>query len=294
MPRYSLDTCPKQETGQTNNKERKVGYFKLQPGGRAIVRFAYKSAREIEIATIHDVDIKDMHRQVLCIRDAKEPLDNCPLCASGKPIKSRAYVKLLRYELDAQDRVVAIHPEVANWPKKYADTLALRNNEYGDLQDSLFVVTRQGAKLETTYDITYANPMKYNEANGFVKDFSAFDDFDLAHHSYLEKSKEDMEEFLQSGEFPFRKKTNESADSQNPTIQQAPADVSFDTTNIRTGDINVGNGPTTNGGLLMPNGTNNTAPIQQAPGYATTTNTPPQPTAGDFMQRPRRTYDIIK
>ena len=25
MPRYSLDTCPKQETGQTNNKERQVG-----------------------------------------------------------------------------------------------------------------------------------------------------------------------------------------------------------------------------------------------------------------------------
>lgn len=277
MPKYSLDTCPA-FTKQQDNKERKVGYFKLGPGEKAIVRFAYTSAREIEIATVHEVKVKDKYRTVLCIRDAKEPLDTCPLCANGTQIKSRAYVKLLRYELDEQGKVTNVFAEVANWPKKYADTLAVRNNEYGDLQDSLFTVTRMGTGKETSYDIQYANPMKYNETNGFVKDFSDFEGFELAHHSYMERSKEDIEEFLQSGEFPMPKKNNQEQVNQVNSMQQPVLEQQVPVTQTRFNTV-------------VPQPTYehvSTNPVEQS-----TPCTPQRvDTNSDFMQRPRRTYDI--
>ena len=289
MPRYSIDTCPT-TTKQQNNRERKVGYFKLGPNEKAIVRFAYASAREIEIATVHEVKVKDRFRTVLCIRDAKEPLDACPLCANGTPIKSRAYVKLLRYELDEQGKVANVFAEVANWPKKYADTLAVRNNEYGDLQDSLFIVTRMGTGKETSYDISYANPMKYNEANGFVKDFSDFEDFELAHHSYMERSKEDIEEFLQSGEFPFKKKEESTDVSQQQVVNTVPAVENVQgpvTTNPRFGTTPqpVELTPTPKiGDPVTPTTTN--VNVNPQVGQSTGVN------SNEFIQRPRRTYDI--
>ena len=310
MPRYSLDTCP---TINKNNNDKKVGYFKLKPGEKAIVRFAYKTAKEIEIATVHEVKVKDKFRTVLCIRDANDPLDACPLCANGTDIKSRAYVKLLRYEVDTQGKVTNVVAEVANWPKKYATTLSNRNNEYGDLQDSLFTVTRTGSGKDTTYDIQYANPVKYNEANGFVKDFSDFEGFELAHHSYIERSKEDIEEFLQSGEFPMPKKNNQNTQGQGdvaetvttpvggavpnnyqqtPNVIANPQPAVFEqqrpmrntyTENInvnpqQAGTVGINQAGPMYSGVVSPN-----QPQQKMPSDTS---------SNDVIQRPRRTYDI--
>ena len=192
MPKYSYETYSSLKSNDKNNNERKVGYFKLKPGEKAIVRFALATPEDFEIVTIHDVKVKDKVRSVVCLRTAKDPIDVCPLCANGTQLKARFFVKLLHYVLDETGKVIKVSPEVANLPKKYADVLSARFNEYGDLNANLFTITRIGAGLETSYDIQYANPVKYSEANGFVKDFSAFEDFDLAHHSYTERSKEDI------------------------------------------------------------------------------------------------------
>lgn len=273
MPKYSYSNCPDFKASQGQKNERKVGYFKLKPGEKAIVRFAYTTANEVEIATIHEVKIKDKIRSVLCIRDAKEPLDKCPLCANGTPIKARAFVKLLHYVLDDQGKVTDIFSEVASFPKKYADILVARNNEYGDLQDNLFSITRIGSGKETSYDIQYANPMKYNEANGFVKDFSDFEGFELSPHSYIERSKEDIEEFLQSGEFPFRKKNN---DEQQTVVMTAdsvePVDVAAQVAKQQISQPQFAVGAET----VVTN-------VQSTPAQD-----------NDVYSRPRRTYDIIK
>ena len=286
MPRYSLDTCP---TINKNNNDKKVGYFKLKPGEKAIVRFAYKTAKEIEIATVHEVKVKDKFRTVLCIRDATDPLDACPLCANGTDIKSRAYVKLLRYEVDNQGKVTNVVAEVANWPKKYATTLSNRNNEYGDLQDSLFTVTRTGSGKDTTYDIQYANPVKYNESNGFVKDFSDFEGFELAHHSYMERSKEDIEEFLQSGEFPMPKKNNQNTQEQGDVAETISTPVESTVPNnypqrTPNGVANPQQNNPNNQVGTMYSGVVPSNQSQQKMQSNTSTN--------DVIQRPRRTYDI--
>lgn len=270
MPKYSYETYSdlKKETSNNKPRERKVGYFKLKPGEEALVRFAYVEPKEFDICTVHEVKVQDKFRTVLCLRNAKESIDACPMCAQGMPLKARFYVKLLHYVVDESGQVKVV-AEVANWPKKYADVLRARFIEYGDLKDNLFKVTRIGDGKDTSYDIQYANPVKYSEANGYVKDFSAFDDFDLAHHSYIDRTKEEVEEFLQTGDFPMRKK-----------------DV--DTTSTGVGTV------------TSPVPSDDDMPVEVAPNQNTYV-TKPQPNiqttqpseSSDFTtQRPRRTYDI--
>lgn len=278
MPKYSYETYSDMKsdtTTQQKNNERKVGYFKLKPGEKAVVRFAYGSATELEITTVHEVKVKDKFRTIVCLRTAKEPLDACPLCANGTPLKARAYVKLLHYILDETGKVTQVSPEVANFPKRYADVLMSRYNEYGDLRDSLFTITRIGTGMDTSYDIQYANPVKYSEANGFVKDFSAFEDFDLAHHSYAERSKEDIEEFLQSGEFPLPKKaTTGVGTAEVQDVDRVSYSPRQDTTNINPAPVKT---------VTAPVPSDDELPVSPAK---------PTQSSDDFMQRPRRTYDI--
>lgn len=305
MPKYSYETYSDMKSTTNNNSQRqrsKVGYFKLKPGEKAVVRFNYGSASELEIVTIHEVKVKDRLRTIVCLRSANEPLDNCPFCAGGLPLKARVFVKLLHYVQNADGSITAV-PEVANFPKKYADILMARFNEYGDLRDSLFTITRIGAGVDTTYDISYANPVKYSEANGYVKDFSDFENLDLAHHSYSEKTKEEMEEYLQSGEFPMPKKaTTGVGTSEVPNMNRIDTNPVPGTTYMNPTPTKTVTSPvpeeddipvqvskpvekTWENGYLMPDST----PTVQQPAPQVQPSKP----AEDFtVNRPRRTYDI--
>lgn len=264
--KYSYETYAdlrKEATTKKASQPRKVGYFKLKPGESAIVRFDYSTPAEFEIVTVHEVKVQDKFRTVACVRSVKDPVSMCPLCASGVPVKDRFYVKLLHYVEDASGNIT-VQPEVANWARKYADTLKARLNEYGDLKENLFKITRIGSGMETTYDITYANPVKYSAEKGYVKDFSAFEDFDLAHHSYTERSKEDIEEFLQTGEFPIPTKKEKEEPQVSLVMPESDED------------------------LIHPFETK-VVPTQT--GTTTTTTTPATTTTDTTTVRPRRTYD---
>ncbi len=270
MPVYSYDTYQdlrKSNLSSASKPPRKVGYFKLNDGEKAIVRFDYDTPSEFTIATIHEVKVQDRFRSVVCLKDKRDATSTCPLCESGAPLKERFFVRLVRYSVDESTGKVTPVAEVANWPKGYADVLRARINEYGSLKDNLFTVTRMGTGKDTKYDITFANPVKYSEANGYVKDFSAFEGFELAHHSYMERSKEDIEEFLHTGNFPFHKK-NEGKEGEAP--KQETSNVSY-----------ASSAPTPS---VTPTPTTS---VPTEPARNTTTYSPESSTV-----RPRRTYDI--
>ena len=100
-------------------------------------------------------------------------------------------------------RVVAT-PKVWERPVSFAKTLKSYFDEYGNLSDCVFKIKRRGLKgsLQTTYDVMFANPMIY-KPEIYVKDFSGFANLDLAHHSYMNKTFEEMAQFVQTGEFPI-------------------------------------------------------------------------------------------
>lgn len=215
MARYSYETYAdmKKNSAQQKTNLSKVGYFKLGDGEEALVRLNCSTISDLEIATIHSIKVKDKFRNVSCLRKSvTEPIDNCPLCKDGNQAKTRVYVKLIKYDVDEFGKVKGIVSLVANLPKKYGDTISNLIQEYGDLREQVFKIKRVGSELNTTYTFMYMNPVKYSEANGFVKDFTDFEGFNLVPHSFIERTKEDINEFLITGEFPLptRKETTET------------------------------------------------------------------------------------
>ena len=269
MAKYSYETYEDlRKSAQTNSTSRqrsRVGYFKLSDGEEAIVRFDYSSPKDFDIITIHNIKVGDKYRKVSCLRtDGREPLDNCPLCARGDKVMSRFFAKLIHYTKDASGKVIAT-PEVANFPKKMADKLVKFIQEYGDLKDILVKVSRTGSSLETEYDIVFANPAIYKEELGYVKDFK-----DLLlnlHHNYVEKSKEDIEEYLKTGEFPYHK---QSTTQETTTTKYVSEPKELDLMDDGEMDRVFG---------MQPQ-------VEEKPTTTTTTT--------DITSRPRRTYDFSK
>lgn len=198
-------------SAKSTSKFQKVGYFKLEnDGDSTLVRFAYKTKADFQITTVHVVE---GYRKVMCLRDAKDPVDKCPLCAAGEPLLNKIYVKLIEYTKDAEGNVVAT-PKVWERPSGFASVLDSLCEEYGsDLCDHVFKIKRRGVKgdRKTEYDVMYANPELYKESVGYVKDFSAFDNFDLSKHSYYVKSFDEIAEYCETGKFPEVVKTTEES-----------------------------------------------------------------------------------
>lgn len=199
---FLKNNAEKDSAKKTTSKFQKVGYFKLENDGDvAIVRFAYSNASEFKIATVHVVE---KFKRVVCLRDANDPVEKCPLCAAGEKLYSKFYVKLIEYTKDEQGNVVAT-PKIWERPSGFAQTLDSLCTEYGGLlSDHIFKIKRRGAKgdMKTEYDVMYANPELYKESVGYVKDFTAFDNFDLSRHSYYVKSYDEIAEYCETGKFP--------------------------------------------------------------------------------------------
>ena len=175
----------------------RVSYFSLKDDGdEAVVRFAYNSPDEFDILTTHQTSVDGKFRRVNCLRDFKDPVDNCPMCKAGIPVQQRFYIKLVEYTRDEEGKVVAT-PKVWERPTSYVTILNNLFTEYGDVADCVFKVKRSGKKgdMQTTYSIMLANPTIYN-TNTYPKDFSGFDGYNVVGSALLNWTPEQMNESL--------------------------------------------------------------------------------------------------
>lgn len=215
-------------TRGSQNKEsnfQKVGFFKLDnDGDEALVRFAYNSPNEFDIADIHrSKDKNGFWRNISCLRTPNEPLENCPLCAAKESLKTRFFVKLIQYTKDENGKVI-VTPKVWERPSGFIKEVKNLITEYGDLKDIVFKIKRNGAKFnakgepntDVTYSIMYQPPHIYKEELGYIKDFSAFDNFDVSKHSYAVRTADEIKAFLETGEFPVRVKKEEVKVEEKP------------------------------------------------------------------------------
>ena len=284
MSTYSYESYKQQnEKGNFPKRERKVGYFFLPDNeSSAIVRFDYSSTDEFQFADVHRIKTDNGYRNVACLRTPKDPLDKCPLCASGAQRSSKMFVRLIEYTT-AEDGGVQINAKIWERPAYFSKTLETYLKEYGDLRDVVFKVVRKGAKgdMKVSYDIMYKNPMMYSEEAGFKKDFSAFDDFELNHHSFMERNADEMKYFLENGSFPPFNGNAKNEGEQRPQPAPVKDDVSTMT------DFNMASSRGAVGTLRQPS---EQQPQQPQRVY--------QPTGGSSglvddptIARPRRTYD---
>ena len=203
MAQVSLDEFLKmqeareaQRTLNAQSQKSRVSFFGLKDDGdEAVIRFAC-DPEEFEIRTVHPVTVDGKFRKVNCINDIKTGVHTCPLCEAGVQLQNKFYIRLIEYTRDENGNIV---PEAKVWerPTSYVQRLMNLYSEYGSLKNNIFKVKRNGVRgnMKTDYTFMFGNPTIYNEQL-YPKDFSAFDGYTALGSAILDKTAEEMREYI--------------------------------------------------------------------------------------------------
>lgn len=192
-------------------------WFQLKDHGDvARVQFLHDTMEDLPIFAVHRVKVGNKERYVDCIRNYDEPIDNCPFCAAGIPVKPVRFV--LMY--DHADGKVKI------WErgKQFIAKLQALMNRYNPLSQYVFEIERNGkaGSKDTKYEVY---PMDRVEPH----DLTDVEDVQLLGGLILDKTFEDMEIYLDTGSFPDtgenNSSTQSSADQVTPRRARASADA---------------------------------------------------------------------
>ena len=207
---------------QETNNNTKVSYFKLKDDGDiAIARINLSSTDEFMFAAVHTLQVGGKWMKVSCHNPLGMNAAGCPLCAAnqanpkgsiGKSAKKMFIPMLVSYR-DPQSATgyTPVTPVIWDRPAQFSRELANKLMVAGNLKDVLVLITRNGkaGDMQTTYSVDVlpaTHPVFKPEM--IPADFSAFNNFNIAKHSYWEKSVEEINTFLATGQFPEVAKTN--------------------------------------------------------------------------------------
>lgn len=259
--------------GNNNGSGSDVGFFTLKnDNDEAVVRFMCDSTDDFEILTVHDVQIGQRYRKVNCIRDPREPLDNCPLCKNGTRISNRFFIKLIQYNrvTDPNTGVQTIVPQAMIWERStaYAKTLKSYLDNYGPLSDVICKIIRHGkaGDMQTTYEIVPNLSKTVFPDEVYVKDPTLFGTFEAFGTIVMDRNYDEMAHFVATGEFPARQPAQQNEAPAAPA--GVPTGVAPRTYDAAPAATNV-----------PPTGGYNTAPAA-APTYAAPTAAPAAPNFG--------------
>lgn len=207
-----------------------VGFFQLKnDGDEAIVRFLCDSVDDFEILTVHNIKLGDKYRKVNCIRDPREPLENCPLCAAGEKINQRFFIKMIQYvpSRDNTTGVQILTPKAMVWERavSYAKTLKSYLDNYGPLSDVICKIIRHGkaGDMQTTYEIVPNLSKTVYRDDVYVKDMNLFGDFNALGTFVMDRNYEDIAQFVATGTFPEKQtQPKEQVEVTPRTYETAP------------------------------------------------------------------------
>ena len=174
------------------------GYFSLKNDKDvATVRFMYNDINDVEGYAVHRIEVDGKNRYVNCIRDYDQPVDQCPFCRERMPQYAKLFIPL--YNEDEQ--------KVQVWErgKKFFQKISSICSRYPQLVSHTFEIERNGkaGDQQTTYEIYETG-----------KDKTSLTDLpevpDVLGGVVLDKTAEDMEYFLETGEFPPEEDTVKS------------------------------------------------------------------------------------
>jgi hypothetical protein len=200
----------------------KIGYFKLKDDGdMAIARINLSSTDEFMFAAVHTLQVGGKWMKVSCHNPLGMNAAGCPLCSAnqanpkGSISKStkKMFIPMLVSYRDAQaaNGYAPAVPVIWDRPAQFSRELANKLMLAGNLKDVLVMITRNGkaGDMQTTYSVEIipaTHPVFKPEM--IPADFSAFNNFNIAKHSYWEKTVEEINTFLATGQFPERAQTN--------------------------------------------------------------------------------------
>lgn len=217
-----------QAQANANGDGTKVGYFKLKDDGDiAIARINLSSTDDFSFAAVHTIGANGKWMKVSCLNPLGVNAGGCALCAAhaanpkgsvSKSAKKMFIPMLVSYrDPNAATGYTTPIPVVWDRPAAFSRELANKLMIAGDLRNTLVLITRNGKAndMQTTYsmDILPAEHPVF-KPDMIPADFSAFNNFNIARHSYWEKSAEEINAYLATGQFPERAQTN-NAQSAN-------------------------------------------------------------------------------
>jgi hypothetical protein len=207
---------------QETNNSAKVSYFKLKDDGDiAIARINLSSTDEFMFAAVHTLQVGGKWMKVSCLNPLGANNGACPLCsahnANPKGSISKAakkmFIPMMVSYRDPNSATGYTTPIPVVWdrPAAFSRELANKLMIAGDLRNTLVLITRNGkaGDMQTTYsmDILPADHPVF-KPDMIPVDFSAFTNFNIAKHSYWEKTVEEINTFLTTGQFPEVAKAN--------------------------------------------------------------------------------------
>lgn len=207
-----------QAQANSNGDGTKVGYFRLKEDGDiAIARINIASTDELAFAAVHTISTNGRWTKVSCHNPLNMNGASCALCAASaanpkgtiSKASKKVYVPMLVSYRDPNAATGYTAPAPVIWerPAGFSREIANKLMVAGDLRNTLVLITRNGKAndMQTTYSVDVlpaAHPVFKPEM--IPADFSAFNNFNIARHSYWEKTPEEINTFLATGQFPER------------------------------------------------------------------------------------------
>lgn len=166
-----------------------TSFFKLQNDGQsAVCRFMFNTLDDLEGYSLHEIQLGGKRRLINCIRSYDEPVDNCPFCKANLSIVPKLFIPV--YNVDSKE--VQMWERGSAFFKKFIEPCQHNN----PLVSGVFKVTRHGkpGDKKTDYDI-----YPIDKDNTTLEDLPEIPN--LLGGLILNKTYEEMEEFLNTGSF---------------------------------------------------------------------------------------------
>lgn len=186
-------------------------WFQLKNDGDvARVQFMLNTIEDIPIFSTHRIKVGDKERYVDCLRNPNDPIDVCPFCAAGMPAKAVRFIVMFQHD----DQKVKIWERGRQFISKLQGLI----NRYNPLEEKVFEIERHGKAGDTNtkyeiYPLDGVDPFNMDD----------IEMPELEGSLILQKTAEEMEVFLDTGNFP-------SDDTQEAPVRRRGADAPRDRT----------------------------------------------------------------
>ena len=226
----------------------KVGYFKLKDDGDiAIARLNIGSTDDLMFASVHTINAGGKWIKVSCLNPLGSTNSGCGLCSAfnsnpkgavSKPVKKVFIPMMVSYrDQTAATGYTTPIPVIWDRPAMFSRELANKLMIAGDLRDTLVLITRNGKAndMQTTYsvDILPSNHPVF-KPDMIPNDFSSFNNFNIARHSYWEKTPEEINVYLTTGAFPEAIQTNTAQVGTAPAATPNTLEVAVNSPAVNT------------------------------------------------------------
>lgn len=179
------------------------GFFTLKDDGdSALVRFLYEDKEDLYGYSVHEVEVGNGTRYVDCLREEGDKPHVCPLCSDGHRPVGRFFLKLMNEETD----------EVMIWERGNTIWGVLEQRlrrVKGPVCGTVFEITRIGraGDPKTTYDI-----YPIEDDGCLLEDLP--DASQVVGSVVLEKTEEEIEDYLDTGSFEDDNKVQDRRSSR--------------------------------------------------------------------------------